>query len=329
MDLNFSWDFSTPEIYCLGALILIWIIEIIYQFYLFNRPFRVYQKEKNGKIEYTHPYPAVSVIVYAQNDAENLVKYLPKILNQAYPEFEVIVVNDDSTDDSKDILSVLETQYKNLYHTYVPEGSRNLSHKKLALTLGIKAARYDIVVFTNANCDPKSNEWLAAIARNFVPGIDIVLGYTAIERKEKEKLSFWYCSYDQLLFSIRYLSFALINRPYMGISSNMAYRKELFFKNKGFSKFLHLHYGDDDLFINEIATRTNTRIEVSEAGQMTATYQDNYDAWKELKLQYDFTSKYLHTAAKSIFGIAKFFDYAFANRDFFSPYRSFLSYNHV
>ena len=109
MDLNFSWDFSTPEIYCLGALILIWIIEIIYQFYLFNRPFRVYQKEKNGKIEYTHPYPAVSVIVYAQNDAENLVKYLPKILNQAYPEFEVIVVNDDSTDDSKDILSVLET----------------------------------------------------------------------------------------------------------------------------------------------------------------------------------------------------------------------------
>lgn len=141
MDLNFSWDFSTPEIYCLGALILIWIIEIIYQFYLFNRPFRVYQKEKNGKIEYTHPYPAVSVIVYAQNDAENLVKYLPKILNQAYPEFEVIVVNDDSTDDSKDILSVLETQYKNLYHTYVPEGSRNLSHKKLAFDPpGIKAA---------------------------------------------------------------------------------------------------------------------------------------------------------------------------------------------
>ncbi len=126
----------------------------------FQSPLSRLSKEKNGKIEYTHPYPAVSVIVYAQNDAENLVKYLPKILNQAYPEFEVIVVNDDSTDDSKDILSVLETQYKNLYHTYVPEGSRNLSHKKLALTLGIKAARYDIVVFTNANCDQKAtNGW--------------------------------------------------------------------------------------------------------------------------------------------------------------------------
>ena len=131
---------------------------------------------------------------------------------------------------------------------------------------------------------------MATIARNFVPGIDIVLGYTAIERKEKEKFSFWYCSYDQLLFSIRYLSFALINRPYMGVSSNMAYRKELFFKNKGFSKFLHLHYGDDDLFINEIANRTNTRVEISEAGQMTATYQDYYEAFKELKLQFYFTS---------------------------------------
>ena len=306
MDLNFSWDFSTPEIYCLGILILIWIIEIIYQFYLFNRPFRFYQKEKNGKIEYTHQYPAVSVIVYAQNDAENLVKYMPKILNQAYPEFEVIVVNDDSTDDSKDILSVLETQYKNLYHTYVPEGSRNLSHKKLALTLGIKAARYNIVVFTNANCDPRNNEWLATIARNFVPGIDIVLGYTAIERKEKEKLSFWYCSYDQLLFSIRYLSFALINRPYMGVSSNMAYRKELFFKQKGYSKYLNLQRGEDDLFINQIVTKTNTRVETDFNATMRIQPVYRYKNWKEEKISYMATARFYRGAQRYLSGFETF-----------------------
>lgn len=311
MDLNFSWNFSTLEIYVLGILGLIWIIEIIYQFYFFDRPSRFNKKSESGKIEYSDQFPPVSVIVYAQNDAENLIKFMPRILNQTYPQFEVIVVNDDSSDDTKDILSVLETQYKNLYHTYVPEGSRNLSHKKLALTLGVKAARHDIVVFTNANCYPSGDEWLASIMRNFVPGIDIVLGYTATERKEKERLSFWYRSYDQLLFSLRYLSFALIDRPYMGISSNLAYRKELFFKNKGFSKFLHLHYGDDDLFINEIAHRGNTRIEISNAGQITATYPDNYVAWKESKLQYDFTSRYLHTMAKPIFGLSKFFDYTF------------------
>ena len=311
MDLNFSWVFSNSEAYVLGLLVLIWILEIVYQFYFFARPARFYKKCEKGKTVYSNQYPPISVIVYAQNDAENLIKFLPEILKQDYPQFEVIVVNDDSTDDSKDILSVLETQYSNLYHTYIPEGSRNLSHKKLALTLGVKAAQYDIVAFTNANCRPAGDQWLTSIARNFVPETDIVLGYTATQRKEKEPLSFWYCSYDKLLFTLRYLSFALIRRPYMGESSNMAYRKELFFKNKGFSKSLHLHYGDDDLFINEIANRKNTRVEISQAAQMTATYPDNNEAWKELKLQYDFTSKYLHTAARKIFGIGKFFDYAF------------------
>lgn len=311
MNLNFSWDFSTPEIYGMGIFVLFWIIELVYQFYLFDRPFRFYKKSEKGKTDYSPERPPLSVIVYAQNDAENLIQFMPRILNQDYPQFEVIVVNDDSTDDSKDILASLETQYDNLYHTYVPEGSRNLSHKKLALTLGVKAARYDIVVFTNANCCPSGNQWLATIARNFVAGTDIVLGYTAMARKKRERLSFWYCTYDKVLFTLRYLSFALIGRPFMGESSNLAYRKALFFENKGFSKYLHLHYGDDDLFINEIANRENTRVELSEAAQMTANYDDNYEAWKELKLQYDFTSKYLHTAAKAIFGLGKVCDYAF------------------
>lgn len=311
MDLNFSWNFSAPELYATGAFALFWILEVIYQFYLFDRPFRFYKKSSQGKNQYTDSLPPVSVIVYAQNDAENLIQFMPRILNQNYPQFEVIVVNDDSTDDSKDILASLETQYDNLYHTYVPEGSRNLSHKKLALTLGVKAARYDIVVFTNANCCPPGNQWLSTLTRNFVDGTDIVLGYTALNRKKKERLSFWYCTYDKLLFTLRYLSFALIGRPYMGESSNLAYRKELFFKNKGFSKYLHLHYGDDDLFVNEIATRKNTRVELTEEAQMTAFYDDNYEAWKELKLQYDFTSRFLHTAAKAVFGFGKVCDYAF------------------
>ena len=131
----------------------------------------------------------------------------------------------------------------------------------------------------------------------------------AIERESPH--DFGYYIYDKLLFTLRYLSFALIGRPYMGESSNLAYRKELFFKNKGFSKHLHLHYGDDDLFINEIATRENTRVELSPSSQMTAVYHDNHGAWKELKLQYDFTAKYLHTAAKAVFGMGKVFDYAF------------------
>ena len=179
-------------------------------------------------------------------------------------------------------------------------------HKKLALTLGIKAARYDIVVFTNANCDPRNNEWLATIARNFVPGIDIVLGYTAIERKEKEKFSFWYCSYDQLLFSIRYLSFALINRPYMGVSSNMAYRKELFFKQKGYSKYLNLQRGEDDLFINQIVTKTNTRVETDFNATMRIQPVYRYKDWKEEKISYMATARFYRGAQRYLSGFETF-----------------------
>ncbi len=311
MNLDFSLNFSTPEIYLLALLVFIGLIEIFYQFFFFYRPTRFYKKAQKGKVDYSNQCPPISIIVYSPNDSESLIENMPKILNQDYPQFEVIVVTEESAEESKDILSSLEVHYKNLYHTFVPNGARSLSQKKLALTLGIKASHYDIVAFTNGNCTPSSNRWLASLARNFVPGTDIVIGYTATCRNAKERFSFWYETYDRLLFALRYLSFALIRRPYMGVSSNMAYRKELFFNNKGFSKHLHLRYGDDDLFINEIANRTNTRVEISADSQMTAVYDDNHWAWRELKQQYDFTARYLRTGAKCVFLLSKCFDYAF------------------
>ncbi len=311
MDFNFSWNFSTLEIYLLALLILIGLIVLFYQFFFFYRPACFYKRGIKGKVKYNDQQPPVSVIVYAPNDSESLIENMPKILNQAYPQYEVIVVTEESAEESKDILSTLEVHYKNLYHTFVPDGARNLSHKKLALTLGVKAAKYDIVAFTNVNCHPSGNNWLASLARNFTPDTDIVIGYTATQRNSQEKITFWYECYDRLLFAVRYLSFALLHRPYMGVSSNLAYRKELFFKNKGFSKHLHLRYGDDDLFINEIANRTNTRVELSQESQMTASYDDNHWAWKELKQQYDFTSRYLRTGSKWIFRWGKCMDYLF------------------
>ncbi len=311
MNLDFSWNFSSPEIYLLALLVFIGLIEIFYQFFFFHRPVRFYKKGEKGKVRYSDERPPISVIVYSPNDSENLIENMPKILNQDYPQFEVIVVTEEAAEESKDILSSLEVHYKNLYHTFVPNGARNLSHKKLALTLGIKAAHYDIIAFTNGNCAPSGNQWLASLARNFHPKTDVVIGYTATRRNAKEKLSFWYETYDRLLFALHYLSFALLRRPYMGVSSNMAYRKELFFQNKGFSKHLHLRYGDDDLFINEIANRHNTRVELSPESQMTASYDDNHWAWKELKQQYDFTSRYLHTGAKWVFTLGKGLDCLF------------------
>ena len=122
--------------------------------------------------------PPLSIIICARDESDNLLRNLPSILEQDYPNFEVIVVNDGSTDESEDILKLMSARYPQLYHTFTPDGSRYLSRKKLALTLGIKASKHDWLVFTEANCKPTSNQWLRLMARNFTSKTDIVLGYS-------------------------------------------------------------------------------------------------------------------------------------------------------
>lgn len=160
------------------------------------------------------------------------------MLEQDYPQFEVIVINDGNTDESEDYLTILEEKYPHLYHSFVPDSSRYISRKKLAVTLGIKASKYEWLVFTNANCMPQSNQWLRLMARNFTSRTQVVLGYSGYERGKgwlHKRVAF-----DNLFTSMRYLGFALAGSPYMGIGRNLAYRKELFYQQKGFSAHLNL-----------------------------------------------------------------------------------------
>lgn len=283
----------------MGVLFLLFLIQLFYYIWFYRKPLRYRKAEEKGKVRFSGSQPPVSVIIYAKNDAENLEKTLPDLLGQNYPDYEVIIVNDGSTDETKDMVSAFQTRYPNLYQTYIPEEARNLSRKKLALTVGIKAAKNEILLFTLANCRPLGREWISHMVRNFLPHIDIVLGYTCPQRHGP--VSWPYIYYDMWLYAMRFLSYALYRRPYLGQGTNLAYRKSLFFKNKGFSRHLNLHFGDDDLFINEIATSTNTRAELSPESYTEAFYEKNYQAWKEQKLQYDFTRRYLKTPAKSVF----------------------------
>ncbi len=288
MDL---FTFNIAEIILLSLLGLFLIIQAIYYFSLYNQLHKHNKAVAEGDLIYEQDLPPVSVIICARNESENLRKYLPSVLEQDYPNFEVIVINDGSTDESEDILSEFEEKYTNLYHTFTPDGARYISRKKLALTLGIKASKHDWLVFTDADCHPASKDWLKLMARNFTSRTEIVLGYSGYDEEEgwfQRKVSF-----INLFMSMRYLGYALIDKPYMGIGRNIAYRKELFFKNKGFSAHLNLQRGDDDLFINEMATSLNTRVETSPDAiiRMEPTY---YRSWKEEKVSYLATSHYYH-----------------------------------
>lgn len=290
---------------CLASILFL-VQTYCYIAYYYS-PVRQEKARKKGETACSDIQPPVSIIIYAKNDAEYLNRYLPVVLEQQYPDYEVIVVNDGSTDDTKDVLSQLEYTYPHLYQTYIPDDARNLSRRKLALTIGMKAAKHEIVLLTDANCIPQSEKWIAAMVRNFTPETDIVLGHSFVSSSEENR----YRSFDRELFALHYLSFALKGKPYMGIGTNLSYRKHLFFKNKGFSRFLNLHFGDDDLFINQIATPTNTKVELSPESQIKVLYDHDKAAWKEKKLRYMFTAGYLKSSSKIIFGMERLSVYLF------------------
>ena len=213
--------------------------------------------------------PGVSVVVYAHNDCENLERFLPLLLHQDYPDFDVVVVDDASFDGTHDLLSDLLPHFDNLRVTFAPQETRSLSRKKLSLTIGIKASQKEVVLHTNANCRVMSDQWLRTMMRNFVPGTDVVLGFS----------------------HYRY------RKDIRGISDNLAYRRQLFFDHAGFSESLELRYGDDDVFVSTIATGDNTRLELAPESQMQTYYENVPKAHNLLKLRRDYTSKFVCTKA--------------------------------
>lgn len=300
--------FNDIEIYLGIATCVLFIIQFLYYIVCYARPLRT-RKKKMAEIVSDSTMPPVSVIVYTKNESDNLSRFLPSILEQQYPDYEVIVVNDGSTDESDSVLKSFEQQYKHLYHTYIPEDVKYLSRKKLSLTVGIKAAKHDILLFTEANCHPSSNKWVEKMARNFTQGTDVVLGFAAYE-KRKGFLN-RIASYDNLMTGLQYLSSALAKHPYMGSGKNLAYRKDLFFQHKGFYKSLNLHAGEDDLFINEIANKRNTRVEISPESIICMSAYERFKIWKEMKVSRAATMKHYKGGSLAFYRLGAFTRFLF------------------
>ena len=294
----------------IAALVGFLLIQIVYYLTVYRRFIVINKKSKRGVIKYADQQLPVSVIVYACNDADNLEQFLPLILNQNYPQYEVIVVNDGSTDETKDLLTVLESKHHHLYQTYIPEEAKNHSRRKLAMTVGLKAAKYDWVLTTDANCEVQSADWVASVARNFTPQTDVVLMYSSFQFPKSVKSIFR--SLDTIFFSLRYLGMASLGKPFMGIRRNLAYRKELFFRNRGgYSGFLYLRDGDDDLFINRVANSTNTRVEISAQSVTRAHFYQFDKAWKQQKQAFGITSHFLKNRSALLFGFESLSRYLF------------------
>lgn len=303
MSLYFALELTQVQIALFALLLLLLCVELLYLYLIYNKVPRFVQKVANGGVRYATELPSVSVVVYAHDDkADGLMRLLPRLMSQDYHRYEVIIVTDNITDEVQRFIDNYELEYRNVYHTHVPNTVYNVSRKKLGITLGIKAAKNDVILLTDANCCPVSDNWIGSMAQNFIPGVDVVLGYTHMRTTESRALTF-YRAFDCLTFNLRYMAYALMQKTYMGMGSNLAYRKEAFFANKGFSATLQLHFGDDDLLVNELSRKGNTRIEVSNDSFVDSFHENCSEAWDDLRMRYGFTSRYIKSSSKRLFAM--------------------------
>lgn len=239
-----------------GILIFALLLQLYYLLFVYGK--MTFHKVA-VPIDPEHARP-VSLIICARDEEENLRKNLPLILDQDYPEFEVIVVNDCSTDDSEWVLKEMQKQYDHLRIVHLKEHLIRKHGKKFAVTMGIKAANHEHLIFTDADCWPASSLWLKGMAQAFTGKTEIVLGYSPYQ-KYKGILNAM-IRFETFHTAMSYLSYALKGNAYMGVGRNMAYLKSLFFKGKGFAAHMHIPSGDDDLFVNQNATSDNTHISI-------------------------------------------------------------------
>lgn len=267
---------------------IFWLIALIQLFWILFFYARIaFYKQK--KVNTT--LPPVSIIIVARNEEDNLYEYLPSILEQDYDEFEVIVVNHQSTDNTAYILKAFNQSAPHLKIVNIERDKHLTYGKKLPLTIGIKGAKYNHLLLTDADCQPISDQWLRGMAEHFTEKKAIVLGFGP-HRKKPGFLN-RVIRLDTSFIALNYFSYAKAGIPYMGVGRNLAYTQDLFMKNKGFKSHYSIQSGDDDLFIQEVAKNRNYTISLN---PQTFCYSDAKETWKEWYAQksrhYTTTTRY-------------------------------------
>ena len=284
---------------------LVTLIQLFYYLFFFIR-LAVY-KTKPKATSQTHP---VSVIICARDEAANLAKNLPGALVQQYrTTHEVIVVDDNSFDDSKYLLEEYQRTYKQLQVVELKQEAKLIPGKKFPLSIGIKTAKHEIVLLTDADCVPASEFWIDKMQETFEDNTEIVLGYGAYHKKKGllNKVIRW----ETFHTALQYFSYALAGKPYMGVGRNLSYKKTIFYRHKGFSAHNNIPSGDDDLFINMAATKINTKINVDKDAFTLSEPPKTWRQWIKQKNRHYSTGKMYKPLHKFLLGLYTFSHFLF------------------
>lgn len=292
--LQLPWFLNLIIFICFCVVIA---VQLFYYLFFFNKLANYTTPDKAASQEYP-----VSVIICARDEAQNIARNLPGILVQNYrTTHEVIVVNDNSTDETKFLLEEFKKSFKNINPVLLTQEAKHIPGKKFPLSMGIKTAKYEVVLLTDADCVPASENWIQKMQEAYNNDIQIVLGYGAYHKKAGalNKL----IRFETFHTALQYFSFALRGMPYMGVGRNLSYKKELFFKNKGFSAINQIPGGDDDLFINMVATKENTAIVIDPETHTLSEPKTSWSEWQKQKFRHYTTSRYYKSRHKLLLSL--------------------------
>jgi glycosyltransferase involved in cell wall biosynthesis len=272
-------------------------IQVFYYLYFFSR--LAFYKDEERAVTSEHP---VSIIICARDEADNLSKNLPGVLVQDYKtSHEIVLVNDNSADDGQYVIDEFQKSFKNINHIHLTQEAKMISGKKFPLSIGIKSAKYEIVLLTDADCTPASEFWIQKMQNAYDEKIEIVLGYGAYHKRPGllNKL----IRFETFHTALQYLSYALAGKPYMGVGRNLSYKKDVFFRNKGFSSINQIPSGDDDLFINKVANATNTAIVIDPEAHTVSEPKKRWSDWMTQKYRHYTTGRYYKPLHKFLLGL--------------------------
>lgn len=259
--------------------------QVVYYVFVLGK-FSFYKEKQK-----TYKNLPISVIICAKNEAENLKSFLPSIIEQDYKHFEIVLINDASSDDTLEVMEQFSENQSHIKIVNVKNNEAFWANKKYALTLGIKASKYNHLLFTDADCMPLSKNWISEMSAQFDTDKSIVLSYGAYSKNKNSVLN-KLIRFETMLTAMHYFSFAKLGLPYMGVGRNLAYTKQDFFNANGFMKHMHVRSGDDDLFINEIANTKNTAISTTKESFTISVPKNTFKEWVKQKKRHITTAKY-------------------------------------
>ena len=286
--MHIQFYYNNISFIVLAVFVLSLLIQLAYHWGLFSR---VAFFKKKGRPKLDEELEPVSIVICARNAYEYLAELIPVLMTQDYPDFEIVVVNDCSDDETEEYLKEFTRHETIVKPVQMKQHLNFFNGKKFPLSMGIKSAKNDLIVLTECNCMPTNDQWLRSVVNRYKGNTEIVIGYSPFVQQKGffDKL----IRFDALQHGLLYLSAALSGHPFMGISKNLSYRKELFFRNNGFISHYTTSVGDDDLFINKVANKKNTEVLIDAENPILTTPTSSFRFWTQQKSsRYSTISKY-------------------------------------